>query len=175
MARTDMTAYRVMADGYRLPIDRPDLANIGDLWARGFSVFPVVYGTKTPAIPSWAEYQHRSPTFDELAEWFGSSRRLNVAVVTGKVSGLFVLDIDSDAALAWANEHLPPCNMRVRTAKGVHLYFPYSGDLRVRNKVRTKFQGEHLDIDVRGDGGYVVGPGSVHRSGLVYAREGEGW
>ncbi len=170
-----MMTYKAMADGYRLPIDRPDLANVGDLWSRGFSIFPLHYRTKRPSLKSWAEFQQRTPTFSELEEWFGPPEPFNVAIATGKVSGIFVIDADSAAALAWAHEHLPPCNMRVRTAKGVHLYFPYSGDRPVRNRVRVKFNGEHLDLDVRGDGGYVVGPGSVHPSGAIYMREGEGW
>jgi hypothetical protein len=45
----------------------------------------------------------------------------------------------------------------------------------MRNKVRVRFDGRPLDIDFRADGGYVVGPGSVHESGFVYIREGDGW
>lgn len=170
-----ITTYKVMADGYRLPIDRPDLANIGDLWGRGWSIFPLHHGTKRPALPSWLAYQHRTPTFEELERWFGSADPFNVAVVTGKVSGIFVIDVDSAAALAWVEECFPPCDMRVRTGKGVHLYFPYSGDRPLRNKVRVKFLGENLDLDVRCEGGFVVGPGSVHPSGAIYVREGDGW
>jgi hypothetical protein len=166
-------SYKVMADGYRLPIDRFDLLNLGDLYGRGWSVFPLHYRTKRPALRSWAAYQSRTPTFDELEKWFGSPKPFNVAVVTGKVSGIFVIDVDSEAALAWAVEHLPASNLRVRTAKGLHLYYPYSGDRPVRNKVRVRVGGEHIDLDVRG--GFVVGPGSVHPSGAVYVREGEGW
>jgi putative DNA primase/helicase len=169
------TAFKPMADGGRPPIDRPDLMNVGDLWGRSWSVFPLLFRSKRPAIASWEAYQRRRPTFDEMEAWFGSAQPFNVAVVTGKVSGIFVLDADSEAAVAWANEKLPPCELRVRTANGIHLYFPYSADRRVRNKVRVKFDGERLELDVRGDGGYVVGPGSVHPSGAIYTREGAGW
>jgi putative DNA primase/helicase len=154
---------------------RPDLMNVGDLWGRGWSVIPLRSRDKRPALPSWTAYQKRLPAFEELELWFGLAPGYNVGVVTGTVSGIFVIDADSPAALAWAHEHLPPCEMRVRTAKGVHLYYPYSGDRPARNKVRVKFQGEHLALDVRADGGFVVGPGSVHPTGALYTREGSGW
>lgn len=151
------------------------LSNLGDLWGRGWSVFPVRYRDKRPAIRSWTPYQKRAPTFDEMQSWFDRPERFNVGIVTGKVSGIFVIDLDSPEAIAWAADHLPPCAMRVRTAKGLHLYFPYSGGCGIRNKVRTTFEGKALELDVRGEGGYVLGPGSVHPSGHVYAREGKGW
>ena len=64
---------------------------------------------------------------------------------------------------------------QVRTAKGLHLYYRYTGARAMRNTVKVKFHGEPLAIDVRAEGGYVVGPGSVHPTGFVYTREGNGW
>jgi hypothetical protein len=168
-------AIQVLADGTRLEIDRPDLMNVGDLWGRGWSVIPLRPRDKRPAIPSWKVYQQRLPTLDELEEWFWTNPEGNVGIVTGSVSGIFVVDCDSPAAIAWAAEHLPPCEMRVRTAKGLHLYFPYTGKKPIKNKVRATFQGEQLALDVRGERGYVVGPGSVHPTGAIYTREGRAW
>jgi len=165
--------FKVMADGYHLPID-PYLYNIGDLWGRGWSIIPLRERDKRPAIP-WTPYQRRTPTPDELDQWFVRPERMNVGIVTGRVSGIFVVDADSPAALAWADEHLPPCDLRVRTAKGIHLYFPYSGDKPIRNKVRVKFQGEQIVLDVRADGGFVIGPNSIHPSDAIYTHEGGGW
>jgi putative DNA primase/helicase len=141
--------------------------------ARGWSIIPVQYKSKLPAV-RWEPYQKRLATLDELERWFTHPPFI-VGIVTGKVSGLFVVDADSPAALQWAFEHLPPCNLRVRTAKGLHLYYPYSGDRPMRNKVRVKCDGKALEIDIRADGGYVVGPGSVHESGFTYQREGSEW
>jgi putative DNA primase/helicase len=171
--RTMQGGYKVMADGYCLPVD-PYLSNVGDLWARGWSIFPLRPRSKAPLQP-WAEYQKRPPSFEELDAWLTRPERLNFGIATGRVSGIFVLDVDSEAAMAWANEHFPPCTLRVKTAKGKHFYYPYSGDRPLRNTVRVKYQGEALDIDVRAEGGYVVAPGSVHPSGFVYTAEGEGF
>lgn len=169
------STFKTMADGYELPIDRPDLANIGDLWGRGWSVIPLEYGGKKPAITSWLEYQKRPATYAELEPWFGARRR-NVGVVTGHVSGIFVLDADTPEAIVWAHENLPISDMRVRTANGVHLYYPMSADSTMKNKTRIKVgAGGRIGLDVRAEGGYVVGPGSLHPSGVIYTREGGGW
>lgn len=149
--------------------------NIGDLWGRGWSVIPLKWRDKRPALRSWADFQKRPATYAELEQWFDRPERFNVGIVTGRVSGIFVIDLDSPAAITWGQHHLPRCEMRVRTAKGQHWYYPYTGDRPIRNKVRTTHEGQVLELDVRADGGYVVGPGSIHPSGVVYTREGTGW
>jgi putative DNA primase/helicase len=174
-SRIDPDIAFTLPDGTSLPGCRPDLLNVGDLWARGWSLIPLKPRDKSPAIPSWTAYQHRPASYDQLETWFAPPRGWNVGVVTGRVSGIFVIDCDSPDALQWAEEHLPPCDLRVRTAKGVHLYLPYSGDRPMRNKVRVRFGGRPLDLDFRAEGGYVVGPGSTHPSGHFYTREGAGW
>ena len=166
---------KVLPDGTLLHDCRPDLLNIGDLWARGWSLIPLRARDKRPAVSSWTEYQKRPAEYAQLERWFNRPDPLNVGIVTGAVSGIFVIDLDSPEAINWAAEHLPPCELRVRTAKGLHLYYPYSADRPMRNKVRATSQGKTLDLDVRASGGFVVGPGSVHPSGFVYAREGSGW
>ncbi|HXG90186.1 MAG TPA: bifunctional DNA primase/polymerase [Vicinamibacterales bacterium] len=166
---------KVLGDGTVLQGCRADLLNIGDLWARGWSLIPLKYRDKRPALASWTEFQQRPATYAELEQWFDRPEPLNVGIVTGTVSGIFVIDLDSPDAVIWARGNLPPCDMRVRTAKGLHLYYPYSGDVPVRNKARVVYNGKPLELDVRADGGYVVAPGSVHPSGAVYEREGSGW
>ena len=99
-----------------------------------------------------------------------------MGIVTGTISKIFVVDVDSEAALAWAIEKLPPCDLRVRTAKGLHLYLPVSGERPMRNKCRVKYQGETLDIDFRANGelrGAVLA--SYIPTGHLYVREGTGW
>jgi hypothetical protein len=151
------------------------LANIGDLWGRGWSVIPLEPHGKRPALPSWLEFQTRAATFVELESWF-AGRRMNIGVVTGHVSGNFVLDADTPEALDWIATNMPASDMRVRTAKGLHFYFPLSTDARIRNKTRIRVgHGGRIGLDVRSDHGYVVGPGSVHPSGLIYTRDGAGW
>jgi len=162
-----------LADGTVLTGCRPDLLSLGDLMARGWSIIPLQPRSKLPAV-RWEPYQHRLATPAELESWFTYPGN-NIGIVTGTISGIFVVDIDSEAALAWAQHQLPPCDLRVRTSKGEHRYYQFSGDCPMRNRCRVSYQGESLDIDIRATGGYVVGPGSVHPDGHVYTREGVGW
>ncbi|MCL6447844.1 MAG: bifunctional DNA primase/polymerase [Armatimonadetes bacterium] len=118
---------------------------------------------KHPRIPNWKEYQARRPTAEELARWRKQFPGCNWAVVTGQVSGVIVLDVDGpEGAEAVKGKHLP-LTWAVQTGKGIHYYFKHPG-FSVPNGVRVL-----PGVDVRGDGGYVVAPGSVHASGRKYA------
>ncbi len=81
----------------------------------------------------------------------------NVGVATG--DGLIVLDLDSEGAIVEAQRRGLPSTVEVRTSKGRHLYFRGEGDCRT---------GFLPGVDIRGQGGYVVAPPSVHASGEVY-------
>ena len=169
----EATTTITLADGTVLPDCRQDLLNVADLMARGWSIIPLKPRSKVPAV-EWKQFQHRLATFEELEAWFATPG-YNIGIVTGKPSGIFVIDADSPEAISWALRNLPPCNLRVRTAKGLHLYYPFSGDVRLLNKTRLKVDGRTLELDVRAQGAYIVGPGSIHPSGHIYTREGEGW
>jgi len=126
----------------------------------GFSVFPLRWGTKRPALDSWDEFQSRRPTPDEVQKWWGDGHQHGVAVVCGRVSGIVVLDIDNPekfgVALKAIGETLPDTPI-VRTRKGWHLYFQYPPNRIVRRHNRLDDWGAEL----RGDGCYVVAPPSV--------------
>ena len=57
--------------------------------------------------------------------------------------------------------------MRTRTEKGKHLFYRHPGGT-VRNSARIKSADQTIELDVRGDGGYVVGPWSLHPTGARY-------
>jgi hypothetical protein len=142
---------------------------IGDYRGRGWSIIPIRPGDKRPLV-RWEEYQHRCPSPEEARGWLRAWPEAGVAIVTGAISGLIVLDIDlrhgGDAALADLEyEHgRLPATVECRTGGGGrHLYFAHPGVL-IRNKV-----GLASGVDLRGDGGYVVAPPSLHESGLRYA------
>lgn len=91
-------------------------------------------------------------------------------IATGIRSGIWVLDVDPKnggfetlAALEQKNSPLPK-TVSVRTGSGgLHFYFKYPGP-EYRNTAHALGPG----LDTRGDGGYVVGPGSQHKSGTRY-------
>ncbi|WP_171900165.1 AAA family ATPase [Blastomonas sp. RAC04] len=119
----------------------------------GFSVFPLLHHSKRPAT-QWQVYQTRQPYMTEVAEWSRARPAFNIGLATGAVSGVVVLDLDDDAAILAAYERGVPETMTVRTPRGLHLYFRHPGG-HVRNRA-----GLLPSVDLRGDGGYVVGPSS---------------
>ncbi|HWP00704.1 MAG TPA: bifunctional DNA primase/polymerase [Methylococcus sp.] len=136
--------------------------------ARGWSVIPVLPGSKRPLVP-WLMFQQRRPTPAQVHDWFRRWPDANVAVVTGTVSGLVVLDIDvqhggaeSLARLEQIHGALPSTLEAVTGGGGRHLYFAHPGGI-LHNRV-----GIEPGIDLRGDGGYVVAPPSLHPSGRRY-------
>lgn len=137
--------------------------------ARGWSVIPMEPRGKRPLVP-WTEYQLRPATIEELEGWFKRWPKANVGIVTGAVSGVVVLDVDErhggTISLSQLNAELGPGPMTVEAATGGggrHLYFRHPGG-RVANRA-----GLRPGIDLRGDGGCVVAPPSVHPSGRPYA------
>ena len=137
----------------------------------GWSVIPIESRGKRPLI-RWEIYEHRRPDPTQIAEWFRHWPDANIAIVTGAVSGLVVLDIDprhgGDSSLAALERQHGPMAETVETRTGGggrHLYFGHRGEM-LHNRV-----GIAPGVDLRGDGGYVVAPPSIHASGESYRWE----
>ena len=152
------TAERLAALGFSvIPIDHPEDSREQD---------PDRVG-KVPVV-SWKPWQQTRPGAENLRAWFGNGKRRNLGIVTGHISGIVVVDLDSPTALAWAMANLPATPLRVSTRQGEHWYYRHPGR-DISNAVRvTTPTGETLELDIRGDGGYVVAPSSTHASGHVY-------
>jgi putative DNA primase/helicase len=145
-----------------------------DLWRRGLSIFPVprpdaTHDGKRPVI-AWKDYQTRRATEAEVRAWF--ARPSNVGIVCGAISGVVVIDGDSPEALRWLTRRVPYTPWQVRTSRGFHLYLTHPG-VPVRNRARIETGEGRLAIDVRGDGGFVIAPGSIHASGVEYREAGD--
>lgn len=121
--------------------------------------------------PSISEWQKRaSLDKEEIVKLFiGANDDYNYGIATGPESGIFVLDIDGaigEASLIKLQEEHGqlPLTLTAKTGSGGrHLFFAYP-DRKVYG--RTSKLGENLDV--RGEGGQVVGPGSNHASGRKY-------
>jgi hypothetical protein len=113
---------------------------------------------------------------DQLKAWWSDHPNSNLGIATGKGSGIFVLDIDHDrdgdralAELEERHERLPR-TVRAVTGKGEHIYFRYPS-----RPVRCSSDKLAPGLDIRGHGGLVVAPPSLHESGRRYAwKEGHG-
>lgn len=140
-----------------------------ELYKLGYSLVPL--GKDKKALVGWLPLQQVKATREQIRGWFDKfGDDINPGVVTGKVSGLFVLDVDGDngeASLAKLGEL--PYTPRVATGKGKHYYFSYPNLLegqRVATKAGIVWEGSNLDV--RGDGGYVMAAGAFHPSGHYY-------
>ena len=137
------------------------------LAARGMHVFPCRPRAKMPATDHGFLDATTEP--DTIRQWWRSEPQYNIAIATGTVSKVFAVDVDGlDAEfelrkLETEHGELPP-TVEVITARGRHLYFR-TPETPVRNSTGRIAPG----IDVRGDGGYVLAPPSVHPSGRAYA------
>ncbi|NJD37236.1 MAG: DNA primase [Geobacter sp.] len=131
--------------------------------ARGISVIPVRHKDKKPSI-SWKKYQQEHPDDETLVEWF-SDAKMNIGIVTGSISGITVVDFDTEEAIADAAARgFLTEGPIVLTSKGLHAYCKYANGHRNFQK-----NPDLPGIDLRGEGGYVVAPPSIHESGHIYA------
>lgn len=127
----------------------------------GLSVIPVDKDKKP--LLQWKEFQERKATPEEVDAWFNVHPDANIGIVTGKISGICVVDFDTEDAYEKAKAKGLPKTVLVKTGRGYHSYFKYKNGVRNFQK-RADMPG----VDFRGDGGYVVAPPSVHESGHVY-------
>ena len=105
---------------------------------------------------------------DKLHKWFDNSLKRNLAIATGSVSGIFVLDVDGalgEESLAKLEAKYGPLpkTASVLTGRGRHLYFlcPPQGLRCSAGKIGP-------GLDIRGDGGYIIVPPSLHQNGKQY-------
>ena len=145
----------------------------------GWSVVPVRPGEKMPAV-QWAAYQAAPASREQIEGWWeGPFRGYGVGLIQGAAAGTLVIDIDdhelegrngSEALSELERRHgpLPETAEAITGSGGRHLFFRHpGGDTRIRTAKDVAGKG----IDVRGDGGFVVAPPSLHASGRHYAWE----
>jgi hypothetical protein len=126
--------------------------------ALGFSAIPLSANAKIPEKGfTWKQYTERHPTNGELYAWFGKAAPVrNIAILTGEISNLVVLDFESREDAAWAWKELGASTTCISvTRRGLHFLFRHPGG-PVPNAIKARNR-----FDVRGDGGYIVAPPSM--------------
>jgi len=149
-----------------------------NLASRGWHVFPLIPGSKRPAIRAWEE---RATTDPERIARCWATGAYNIGIATGP-SALVVLDLDTpkdtgdtappewrapditdgtDVLAALCQRHgqpYPSETYTVRTGRGgTHLYLTAPQGTELRNSAGKL----GWKVDTRAAGGYVVGPGSI--------------
>lgn len=110
---------------------------------------------------------------DKLRSWWRRWRSANIGIATGAESGIVVIDIDLPAALPSLGPLLEHGLTRTLTGLtgggGIHLVFGTSDSELGNSAGRLPgIEGELPGMDLRGNGGYIVAPPSVHISGRTY-------
>lgn len=133
----------------------------------GWQCFPLKPKDKIPVV-KWADVATSEENM--LVGWFENQPFANVGIACGRRSGIVVLDVDAKnggyeslAALQEVQGRLPDTPIARTGGGGEHIFFAHPG-VEVRNSAGRLGPG----LDVRGDGGYVVGAGSVHPNGSPY-------
>lgn len=127
--------------------------------SKGWSVIPINPTTKGACLPSWKEFQSRLPTDAEVTDWWTKWPWANIGLVTGKLSGVSVVDIDPRHGGTIDNLSGTICSQT--GGGGWHYFYQYESRVHSQNSLT---QG----IDLKSDGGYVILPPSVHKSGNRY-------
>jgi hypothetical protein len=146
----------------------PDLrASAIDFARRGHAVFPCEPRGKEPA--SARGLLDATADLDRINGWWRAMCELNIGIATGALSGFWVLDVDGDEGEASlrrleADHGALPATVEVITGKGRHCWFRIGEHGAIKNSVGQIAPG----LDVRGDGGYVLAPPSIHPSGRAY-------
>lgn len=138
----------------------------------GFYIFPVKYKDKTPLTKNgFKDSVNNLNDFLKLVNSLISTRQFNIGIATGKISGFFAVDIDprNNGHITWdkllkENKENEINTMQTITGGGGrHILWKYPiGE----NLVFNKTIGE--GVDIKSDGGYIVGPPSIHLSGMPY-------
>lgn len=126
---------------------------------QGRLVLPLQPGGKVPLTANG--YKDASTDPEQVAQWWAQWPNANVGIVTGTESGVIVVDVDVKNGIDGPAEAeaigIDHQTFKVDTPSGgYHLYFAAPTDAVVRRHI-----GIRPGVDILGEGGYVVGPGSV--------------
>jgi hypothetical protein len=127
---------------------------------RGWSVFPL--RGKRPTV-KWATEATRDA--HTIVAWLAATSD-NYGIACGP-SELLVIDEDTPGDFAKYAADVGatiPDTFTVKTGRGTHFYFAANGHAFGNAEHALKGYG----VNVRGSGGYVVGPGSTHSNGSRY-------
>jgi hypothetical protein len=165
MSQPDAALALAAAGMYVFPVDHPELAQCAGI-GQGHNPKTCNQRGKCPVI-KWGS--GASISEHNIRYWWSGNPR-NIGIHCG-MSGLVVIDEDVLGAFKhYADEHgykITP-TLVVSTAKGRHYYFVAPADIQLGNEAGAL---KDYNIDVRAGNAYVVGPGSLHQTGVVYGIE----
>lgn len=127
------------------------------------------FRAKSPYIKDW--WNQATTDANVIRGWWARWPRAMIGLATGERSGVFVLDSDRPhgeetvETLSVLYGDLPQTLTVKSGSGGVHRYFKWPTDGRI---VRSREGHLGVNLDVRGHGGGIMLPGSIHPSGFAY-------
>ena len=156
--------------------EKPGLKEALRYASLGWRVIPTNGRLKHPTIDEWQRLATNVPS--EVEALFAAADTDDVAIVTGVDSGIFVLDVDPRHGGVETLEdlqdiygRLPDTPMSITGSQGFHFVFRYPSlpeGVLIRNDAGKRL-GPGLDI--RGEGGQISAPPTVHANGRRYEWE----
>ena len=109
----------------------------------------------------------------QIKRWWKKWPNANIGIATGQISGIVVVDIDGvvgEKSVKMLQRRCGklPQTLTSQTGNGADLVFR-SGAHSFKNRT-----GLYAGVDIRGDGGYIVAPPSVHIAGKRYRWSNDG-
>jgi len=124
---------------------------------------------KHPRISDWGKKWSKDT--DVIRQWLTKWPDTNIGIITGEPSGIVVVDVDPRNGGVDALDDLQrklgklPETWTVLTGGGgYHYYFKYPVGVKLPKELCP-------GVDIKGDGGMVLAPGSLHVSGKRYEWE----
>lgn len=142
--------------------------------AHGFRVLPVQARGKLPTLKGWIKAASNDPAV--VTKMF-SHHAGNIGLACGAASGLLAIDVDlpdGQHTLEKLQQELgvlPPTLTQRTGSGGQQRLFRYPTGKNIRNSVGESGNGLGKNVDVRGEGGMIVCPPSVHPNGSRYVWE----
>ena len=158
--------------------------------ANGFSVISLKAKSKKPSIASWKPFTVSYPSKEQLENWFVNTDN-NIGIITGRISSIFAIDIDGQEAYEYYIQKIESLSsvdkqlvqsikdtMKIKTGSGnTNLIFRFDPEnfLLVNELANTILwkdssanQNNHSEIRLKGEGGYIVVPPSIHPNDKEY-------
>ena len=143
----------------------------------GISVFPIIPLSKKPATKNG--FKDATTNIEQIRRWWKDNPNYGIAIATGKVSGnIFVIDCDVDENMGYNGYHalqdycrenqveFPDTVMALSGRKGSHFYYRAKSGYCVKSRT-----GIIEGVDIRGEGGYIICPPTIHPNGTAYEWE----
>lgn len=138
----------------------------------GWMVFPILPKSKAPACKGGFHDARKDPK--GIAELWGNQTNFNIGIATGEISGIWALDVDPDkggeeSLTVLENKYgsLPETLISRTGGGGKHYIFKTPKHEKISCSIGKLAKG----IDIRGNGGYIAAPPSIHPNGQQYQWE----